>query len=251
VIIYLLTGLDTMHALLPIKNLSNAKERLSNLLDKTRRQGLFRAMTDDVISVLIKHPGISEVAIISDDPFAARLAKKHKAGLFTERALRVRGLNAVIQAAVSRLALRQIDNVMIIHADLPLINATNLSKLISMHNNFDGPRLTLAPDRHRNGTNCLLCNPASAFTFQYGKDSFRNHCAEANSLRFSIQVLDDPQIGCDIDYPQDVTHFLDLSKGGTLTSTGKYLCKNGITHTFIRNSYKQTSSQGQHYERVS
>ena len=120
--------------LLPIKNLSNAKERLSNLLDKTRRQGLFKAMTDDVISVLTKHPGISEVAIISDDPFAARLAKKHKTALFTERSLRVRGLNAVIQATVARLALRQIDNVMIIHADLPLINATNLSKLISMHN---------------------------------------------------------------------------------------------------------------------
>ena len=192
--------------LLPIKNLSNAKERLSNLLDKTRRQGLFKAMTDDVISVLTKHPAISEVAIISDDPFAARLAKKHKTGLFTERALGARGLNAVIQATVSRLALRQIDNVMIIHADLPLIDASNLSKLISMHNNLDGPRLTLAPDRHRNGTNCLLCNPASAFTFQYGKDSFRNHCAEANSpdlanfTAFSTSVVTVPTLGFGIKF---------------------------------------------------
>ena len=240
-----------MHVLLPLKKVSDAKERLSILLDKTHRQGLFRAMTDDVISVLTKHPGISRVAIISDDPVAAQLAEDYQTELLTENELKVGGLNAVIQAAVSRLALRQIDDVMVIHADLPLINAANLSQLISLHNNSDGPRLTIAPDRHNNGSNCLICNPASTFTFKYGKDSFRKHCAQADSLRFGIQVLENPDIGCDIDYPHDLVHFLDRTKGRGSTHTVKYLNKNGITHTFINSICNQSTMQGLQHERVS
>ena len=237
-----------MHAIVPIKNLSDAKERLSILLDKSHRQGLFRAMTLDVLSVLKKQPGISGIVIVSDDPVAARLAEEHGAELLTENELNVKGLNAVIQAAVSHMALRQIQDVMIIHADVPLINAANLSQLITMHRKIKGPRLTIAPDRHHNGSNCIICNPASSFAFHYGADSFHKHCAQANALRFEIQVLDDPDIGCDIDYPQDLAHFLARSQGCNATRTGKYLSKNGITHAFIKNAYDQSTLQDRQYE---
>ena len=83
-----------MHAIVPIKNLSDAKERLSLLLDKSHRQGLFKAMTFDVLSVLKKQPGISGIVIVSDDPVAARLAEEHGTELLTENELKVKGLNA-------------------------------------------------------------------------------------------------------------------------------------------------------------
>ena len=240
-----------MQALLPIKNISIAKERLSRLLDSAQRQALSYAMIHDVLAVLAEQPEISGVALVSEDPIAADLAFEYGAELVTEASLKAAGLNKVVQATVSMFALRNITDVMIVHGDLPLVNRTALSELIALHDSLDGPRVTVAPDRHREGSNCLLCSPAASFNFMYGTDSFIRHCASAKKLKFKLQVLDDPDLGCDIDYPEDLACLLHRVETGNARQTVKCLSKHGITAETLKGSGVEPFSQGHEYEWVS
>ncbi len=236
-----------MQVLLPIKSLSNAKGRLCELLDQSHRQGLFKAMTHDVLAVLTAQTEISSVILISDDPVAELLADKYGIELMTERALKVAGLNEAIQAAVLKLASRKINDVMIIHADIPLVNGPSLSELISRHHCLKGPKMSIIPDRHRIGSNCIICSTESKFIFQYGENSFQRHCDLATSLGFSVQVIEDPDIGCDIDYPYDLEHFLNRNTSNNSSRTKKYLSKHGITKNYIKTVCNRSTSQGQEY----
>ena len=85
----------------------------------------------------------------------------------------------------------------------------------------------------------------------YGTDSFYRHCANAKKLRFRLQILDDPDLGCDIDYPEDLAYLLDRVKTGSATRTVKCLSKHGITAEKLKCSGVESSSQGHEYEWVS
>lgn len=86
--------------------------------------------------------------------------------------------------------------VIIAHADLPL--ATDLRPMLS------DQQISIAPDRHRLGTN-VLCLPASLpFEFAYGADSFETHCAIARDLDISPRIVEIPDLARDLDNPDDL-----------------------------------------------
>ena len=62
--------------LIPIKNLANAKQRLSPVLTNDERQELARAMCADVLSTVAAWQFRSEVAVVTSDPFAVALAER-------------------------------------------------------------------------------------------------------------------------------------------------------------------------------
>ncbi len=45
------------------------------------------------------------------------------------------------------------------------------------------PLVVVAPDRHGRGTNALLCAPPGLIEYQFGEDSFAQHCAQAAGRR--------------------------------------------------------------------
>ncbi len=90
-----------MWALIPIKKLDNAKQRLSGLLRPNERKQLFRCMVLDVLKVLSEHPLISGIAIVSNDEEGAFLAKKFDALLINEAKTNQRGLNGAVEQGVS------------------------------------------------------------------------------------------------------------------------------------------------------
>lgn len=240
-----------MWALLPIKTLAAAKQRLSSLLTPPQRQGLFTAMLEDVIAVLSRQPEISGITLVSNDPYVAQLAQRYNLELMPEAQLNARGLNAVVQAAVSALARRKIHDVMVVHGDLPMLDRGALSKLIGRHDREGDRRLTLAPDRHREGSNCLLATPASAFTFHYGADSYNLHLEQAAKSNFSSQVVVHQSTGCDIDYPEDLVYLLAHSSASQGQSTVNYLNEQRIAERLDAHVGDLIPPQGHQYERVS
>ena len=54
-------------ALVPMKDLGEAKQRLSNLLDEPERMGLVYAMLRDVITALRAATNVDEIAIVAHD----------------------------------------------------------------------------------------------------------------------------------------------------------------------------------------
>ena len=59
-----------MKAIVPIKGLAQAKQRLSPLLSGTERRELMAHMIDDVLAIIGRTDGISGLVVISDVLYA-------------------------------------------------------------------------------------------------------------------------------------------------------------------------------------
>lgn len=212
-----------MWVVLPAKNFSYAKQRLAGLLTPLERRDLFHAMLEDVLSVLSSHPLIHGIVLVSDDPTARLLAQQYQVEYLDESGLFVKGLNAVVQSVVQILARRGVHEVMVIHGDLPLISTAEITELITTHRNAKRPALTIAPDRHREGTNCLICTPASGINYCYGNSSLMKHVHQAAKIGASVHIVDLPGASFDIDWPEDVLELINQPKPSTGKRTISYL----------------------------
>jgi len=234
-----------MWALLPLKDFSGAKQRLSTVLTPAERSGLFLAMVHDVLSVLQAHPDVDNILIVSDAVEARQLANDYGAQWLSEADLNASGLNGAIQAGVNDLARRGIDDVMIIHGDLPLISSADISQLFQAHQQqlrsgrkagaFDAPSaLTISPDERREGSNCLLCTPASTMTYRYGDNSFALHTAEARQIGMGVRVVYASGVACDIDTPQDLEALIQRATPDNAQHSHCYITEHGLTERLMK-----------------
>ncbi len=201
-----------VQALLPLKDLVEAKSRLSGLLRPTERRSLAQAMVEDVLSVLAQHPQICTVTLVSDDPSAAMLAAKYGVRHWQERSLECRGLNAVIHRSCDVLFEQSERPVIVLHGDLPTLAAADITAVVDAMVKNEG--LIVGCDRHGVGTNLLAFAPASRPEFSFGADSCARHCASAGALGVPVQVMQRPGIALDIDEPRDLALLMkELEEG--------------------------------------
>ena len=176
-------------AVLPLKNFVDAKQRLSRILDGEERYKLFQMMVEDVLDVLIDHPGIEQIVIVSDDPGAAMLAERYGALCWSEKRLLDEAkvilsaidpgrsvLSVVVDAAAAKLASQSIDSMMVVHGDLPLLSSAELDRLLALHAKVNGSAVTIAHDVDKDGSNCVVVSPPNIISFQYGNGSYNKHC---------------------------------------------------------------------------
>jgi 2-phospho-L-lactate guanylyltransferase len=176
-------------ALVPVKAFSSAKRRLAPVLDPSERELLARTMAEHVLEAAA--PLV--VAVVCDDEEVASWAVEHGALLLEEPGL---GLNGAVTAGVEALAAAGADEVLVVHADLPL--ATGLAKLAGAGG------VTLVPDRREDGTN-IACVPSRAgFHFSYGPASFKRHCTEAERIGLELHIVREPLLAWDVDVPDDI-----------------------------------------------
>jgi len=223
-----------MWAVIPLKEFINAKQRLSGFLLPSERVSLFKAMVEDLLSVVSQHPDLQGTVLVSDDYTVKNLAQQHGLELITERELGVKGLNEVVKATVNKLAQRGIDDVMIIHGDLPLLSEQEISTLIKLHKQVKSPVITIAQDGAGQGSNCLLSTPASKMHFQYGANSLQKHSVHAQEISASLQVINLAGAQCDIDTPADLIALVNHPLLVKASQTKRYLDESGIAK-FIRN----------------
>ncbi|CAN0566701.1 unnamed protein product, partial [Laminaria digitata] len=76
-----------VHVILPLKRLDTAKSRLAETLASVQRRDLVLAMAGDVLAVLVAHPAVASITVISDEPEAATLVTVNKARLWSESGL--------------------------------------------------------------------------------------------------------------------------------------------------------------------
>ncbi|HYB58379.1 MAG TPA: NTP transferase domain-containing protein, partial [Alphaproteobacteria bacterium] len=89
-------------AVVPAKDLGQAKERLAGLLAPEERRGLARAMLEDVLTTLRAVPPLAGILVVTRDAELAALARASGAYLMSD--LRHEGPTAAIALAARRLA---------------------------------------------------------------------------------------------------------------------------------------------------
>lgn len=197
--------------LIPVKNLSSAKQRLAAVLDQSARTELAQAMLHDVASEVANWPRRPPCALVTSDPFAVALAKQYDFEIIPD--LVNSGETGAVEMATRVCVERGIDFTLVIPADIPLIRASELDQILA-----GAPLMgtVLVPAADGRGTNAALRRPANLFPLRFGDDSFKPHFAAAKATRAACHVLHCPGIGLDVDNPTDL-HELLARPGDTRT----------------------------------
>jgi 2-phospho-L-lactate guanylyltransferase len=199
--------------LIPVKNLSVAKQRLAAVLDQPARTELAQAMLHDVVATLAAWPRRPACALVTGDPFAVDLARQHDLEIIPDPANP--GETGAIEMATNICIARGIDSTLVIPADIPLIQAGELEEIL---NRAPKEGSVLAPAADGRGTNAVLRRPANLFPLRFGNDSFKPHLAAARATGKPSIVLQLPGIAVDVDNPEDLQRLL-AHPGETRTQT--------------------------------
>ena len=70
-------------AILPVKEMVEAKQRLAPLLSPEERLALMQMMLRDVLTALSAAQGLAGIALVTLDPWAQALAEAHDARIIT------------------------------------------------------------------------------------------------------------------------------------------------------------------------
>ena len=89
-------------AVVPVKEIEGAKQRLSSLLTPAQRRALAEAMAADVLAVLARVPALAGIMVCTVDPIAIRLAARCGARVLTDGARD--GHTGAVMAAARMLA---------------------------------------------------------------------------------------------------------------------------------------------------
>ena len=189
-------------ALVPLKDLVQAKSRLAGLLRPSERRALAQAMAEDVLGVLSRHSAIGQITLVSDDPGASMLARNYGAQCWSEKSLGASGLNPVLQSACERLLTSGEPPLLVLHGDLPLLTDEDISAVLASQRQLQG--LIIGCDRKGRGTNLLAFSAADMPRFCFGTDSCAGHLASARSAGIRAQILQRSGIGLDVDEAPDL-----------------------------------------------
>ncbi|PJK29038.1 2-phospho-L-lactate guanylyltransferase [Minwuia thermotolerans] len=211
-----------MWIILPIKNLDQAKQRLSGALTPAERRRLFETMLEDVLSEARKVAAADGVLIVSREPKARELADRHGAELLVEP--QNEGQSTAVQRGVLWAMARESRGVITLPGDAPGLRAGEIDELVLL-NGHDARSVTLSPSHDRRGTNCIVATPPDIIPFHFGHDSFKPHCEEAEKAGVTAKIRPLPGIGLDIDTPEDVLKFLEMAPQ---TRTLHFLQESGI-----------------------
>ena len=192
--------------LVPVKNLTNAKQRLAPALGQSERTELAHAMLTDVLEAIAGF-GAADVSLVTSDPLATELARRYGFAIIHDEA-NVSETDA-IQMATRTCATQGTTETLVIPGDIPLIDAAEIRAIYE-----SAPEIgtVMVPSKDKRGTNAVLRRPAALFPLRFGNDSFTPHLAAAIATNTSCVVLSLPGIALDIDTPADL-HALAQTPG--------------------------------------
>lgn len=195
---------DQIWAILPVKSLSNAKQRLSGVLAASQRKELARNCLLDVLDALADSALLDGVAIVSGDREALAIAQ-------------MRGLRHIVmnidsgQSAAVTHASRELRNSGIVKTvtvpgDVPLVTSGEIDQVCRSID--DTPSLTFVPNSDSTGTNSIATSLPGLIPYQFGDNSFARHRRSAQSIRIEYKILHLPYLGLDIDTEQDLAQLV-------------------------------------------
>jgi 2-phospho-L-lactate guanylyltransferase len=186
--------------LVPVKNLAAAKQRLSCILSPEQRLALAQAMCEDVLETLARWQSRPPVAVVTSDSFARDLAARFQ---FEVVADDNSGETSAIEMATAFCRERGAGSTLVVPADIPLIDSSELQKIVDSAPHHQGGAV-LVPDAAGRGTNAAWRSPSDLFPLRFGNDSFLPHLSAAKATGLPCVVLELPGIARDVDRPEDL-----------------------------------------------
>ena len=185
--------------LIPVKNLSNAKQRLGEALDQEHRSLLAEAMLRDVLTAAAGVADRLDLYLVTDDAQARRLRAEFGFGVIEDT--RNESETAAIEMATAWSEERGYDTTVVLPGDVPLTTSAELHRVLDSATEEGA---VFVPAYDRRGSNCILRRPASIIPLRFGDDSFLPHCEAMKKTGKPLVILELPGIGLDIDNPHEL-----------------------------------------------
>lgn len=208
--------MTNVSAIIPVKHLGFAKQRLSDALSAGERRELARWMLEDVLAMVKATPVVSDLIIASCDPEVARIAEREKFRIISDPST---DLNQTVDMVCARLAQENVERVIVLPTDIPLAGPDDLNCLVASHIDF-GDDVTIAAARKDFGTNCLVMRPPASMPVCFGTLSGLRHVERAEQYKLRAHALCIPGLDLDIDDAGDIAQFMKRARSGM---TWKYL----------------------------
>ncbi len=186
-------------AVLPVKRLYAAKQRLAAGLGGEQRRTLAEAMVADVLEAIGVARTIERTILVSGDPIAQELAAAAGAEVVPDPEDA-----GHVEAALAGIARAEVEGagcVVLLPGDCPLLDPRELDRLLTgLPERYVG----IVPDRHGTGTNALALRPPGAIVPAFGEGSCARHVAAARAAGIAFGVEELGSLGLDLDTPADV-----------------------------------------------
>ncbi len=196
------------YALVPVKELTQAKERLSPLLSSAERQALSAAMLDDVLSALEQVAAIDRIALVTRDRGTAARAGERGIEIIEEGG--DGGLTEAIEMAIPVCIERGASSLAVIPGDIPLLQRGDVDSVIEAGASND---VVIVPSWDSRGTNTVLLHPPDVLPLQFSSWSFFPHVKEAKRGGLAYKVLRLPRVALDVDTPEDLVRLMPQAMG--------------------------------------
>lgn len=190
-------------ALIPVKDSSKAKERLSLIFTQPERTALAYAMLEDVLRAMKSSKLLDHLLIVTLDENAIELAKSLGVEIIKET--KQEGESASVDYASKICKNMGAQSVLVIPGDTPLVTHEDVDFILEKEKSY--PSVILVPARDEMGTNAILRKPPDVIPSQFGYNSLKKHFNEARQKNIPCEVYNLPRVALDIDEPEDLALF--------------------------------------------
>jgi len=209
--------------LLPIKDLTNAKQRLAGVLTPEERFGLAQAMLADTIRAVRGVRRADKIFVVTN--YAPAMLAAEENGWEILREERQISESVSVDAASRQCERQGITAVLRLPLDVPLVQASDIDELLAVE--CAAPGVVIVPSRDGTGTNAILRTPPTLFPSHFGSGSFAKHCAEAQRAGAQVLVRRNARLEMDVDDESDLRALAQHELSGS--ETGVWLQESGVS----------------------
>lgn len=210
-------------AVIPVKELDGAKQRLAGLLSPAQRRALIEVMVREVLAAVAGTRGLAGIMVVTLDPVITALATQFGARVVTDGARE--GHTGSVTAGLRLLAREGRGGMITLPGDIPAATSAEIEAVLAAH--LSAPAFTISPAHDDLGSNAVICSPPDSVPLRFGENSYFPHLEAARRAGIEPTVIRQPGIAMDIDHPVDLAMFLRLPQSAG-TRTRAFLEEAGI-----------------------
>ncbi len=186
-----------MVALIPVKQLDQAKSRLSLALSAEARAQLMHDTLRRTVYALQASNLCECISIVTLDEQVMSWAREWGVSVISEHRT---GLNEALNEA--RGACDNTESVLVVHGDVAWLAVEDVQAIVTLA--AADRAVVIAPDRHDKGTNALLLKPPCVIDFAYGEGSAQRHAWLARQAGIEPLWYRSSSISLDVDVAADL-----------------------------------------------
>jgi len=145
-------------AIMPVKELDGAKQRLASLLSPAQRRALIEVMVGEVLDAVAGAHGLAGILVVTLDPLVTTMASRLGARITTDGARD--GHTGSVTAGLNLLAREGRGGMVTLPGDIPAATSAEIEAVLAVH--LPAPSFTISPAHDDLGSNTVICSPPDA-----------------------------------------------------------------------------------------